>query len=179
MPPDDLVREIRNRLNTAPESFARGRGRGRGAGPRPPPRRPPRPDGPPPPRMGGLAARRVSRRVSFSSRARRSGSSWPCRGRRSDNWVRHSRSSEYCSSGLATVAAVLIFRPVRGRLRSLEDAARQVGAGDLTARAREDGGDEVAALAQAFNQMTHDLQRAAELQAADRTRRLSQTCRTS
>ena len=59
------------------------------------------------------------------------------------------------------------------RLRSLEDAARKVGAGDLTARAREDGGDEVAALARAFNQMTHDLQqRAAQLQAADRTRRL-------
>ena len=72
-----------------------------------------------------------------------------------------------------TVAALLIFGPVRPRLRSLEDAARKVGAGDLTARAREDGGDEVAALARAFNQMTHDLQqRAAQLQAADRTRRL-------
>jgi signal transduction histidine kinase len=72
-----------------------------------------------------------------------------------------------------TVAALLIFGPVRPRLRSLEDAARQVGSGDLTARAREDGGDEVAALARAFNQMTHDLQqRAAQLQAADRTRRL-------
>ena len=72
-----------------------------------------------------------------------------------------------------TVAALLIFGPVRPRLRSLEDAARKVGAGDLTARAREDGGDEVAALARAFNQMTHDLQqRAEQLQAADRTRRL-------
>ncbi len=72
-----------------------------------------------------------------------------------------------------TAAALLIFGPVRPRLRSLEDAARKVGAGDLSARAREDGGDEVAALAQAFNQMTHDLQqRAAQLQAADRTRRL-------
>jgi two-component system OmpR family sensor kinase len=72
-----------------------------------------------------------------------------------------------------TTAAVLIFGPVRRRLRSLEDATRQVGAGDLTARAREDGGDEVAALARAFNQMTHDLQaRAAQLQAADRARRL-------
>lgn len=70
-------------------------------------------------------------------------------------------------------AALLIFGPVRPRLRSLEDAARKVGAGDLTARAREDGGDEVAALAHAFNQMTHDLQqRAEQLQAADRTRRL-------
>ena len=72
-----------------------------------------------------------------------------------------------------TIAAILIFGPVRGRLRSLEDAARQVGGGDLTARAREDGGDEVAALARAFNQMTQDLHaRAQQLQAADRTRRL-------
>ena len=73
-----------------------------------------------------------------------------------------------------TAAALLIFGPVRRRLRSLEDAARQVGAGDLGARAREDGGDEVAALARAFNQMTRDLQASAheQLQAADRTRRL-------
>jgi len=72
-----------------------------------------------------------------------------------------------------TAAAMLIFGPVRRRLRSLEDAARQVGAGDLGARAREDGGDEVAALARAFNQMTRDLQaRAQQLQDADRTRRL-------
>jgi two-component system sensor histidine kinase BaeS len=72
-----------------------------------------------------------------------------------------------------TIAALLIFGPVRGRLKSLEDAARQVGRGDLTARAREDGGDEVATLARAFNQMTQDLYaRAQQLQAADRTRRL-------
>jgi signal transduction histidine kinase len=72
-----------------------------------------------------------------------------------------------------TSAALLIFGPVRGRLHSLEEAARKVGAGDLTARAREDGGDEVATLAHAFNQMTADLAtRAAELQAADQTRRL-------
>jgi signal transduction histidine kinase len=48
-----------------------------------------------------------------------------------------------------------------------------VGSGDLTAQAREDGGDEVAGLAQTFNQMTRDLgARAAQLQAADRQRRL-------
>jgi signal transduction histidine kinase len=77
-------------------------------------------------------------------------------------------------AGLGTTsAAFLIFAPVRRRLRSLEDAARKVGAGDLSARAREDGSDEVAALAQSFNQMTADLAaRAADLQAADRTRRL-------
>ena len=72
-----------------------------------------------------------------------------------------------------TLAAVVIFRPVRRRLRSLEDSARQVGRGDLSARAREDGGDEVAALARTFNQMTQDLHaRAQQLEASDRARRL-------
>jgi signal transduction histidine kinase len=167
MPPDDMVREIRNRLNRAPESFARGRGRG--AGPRPP-----RPDGPPLPRMGVPAGRRggppgvivvdgtpVGVVVGMPRSAlRQLGPTLALVG--------------ILLVGIGTtVAAVLIFGPVRGRLRSLEDAARKVGAGDLTARAREDGGDEVAALAHAFNQMTLDLQqRAVELQAADRTRRL-------
>jgi signal transduction histidine kinase len=72
-----------------------------------------------------------------------------------------------------TSAAMLIFGPVRGRLRSLEDAARKVGGGDLNARAREDGGDEVAELARAFNQMTNDLAvRAQQLESADRQRRM-------
>lgn len=72
-----------------------------------------------------------------------------------------------------TSAALLIFGPVRRRLGSLEDAARKVGGGDLTARARQDGGDEVAALAQTFNQMTRDLgARADQLQSTDRQRRL-------
>ena len=72
-----------------------------------------------------------------------------------------------------TSAALLIFGPVRGRLKSLETAARQVGGGDLAARAREDGGDEVAELATAFNQMTSDLAaRADQLQASDRQRRI-------
>jgi len=72
-----------------------------------------------------------------------------------------------------TSAALLIFGPVRRRLGSLEETARKVGAGDLTARAREDGGDEVAALAHTFNQMTTDLAaRAEQLQAVDRQRRM-------
>jgi signal transduction histidine kinase len=72
-----------------------------------------------------------------------------------------------------TSAALLIFGPVRRRLGSLEGTARKVGAGDLTARAREDGGDEVAALAHTFNQMTSVLAaRAEQLQAADRQRRM-------
>jgi signal transduction histidine kinase len=76
-------------------------------------------------------------------------------------------------AGATALASFLIFGPVRRRLRSLEDAAVRVGAGDLAARAREDGGDEVAALAAAFNRMARDLEvRAQELHAADRARRL-------
>jgi len=72
-----------------------------------------------------------------------------------------------------TSAAMLIFGPVRDRLRSLEEAAHKVGGGDLAARAREDGGDEVAELARAFNQMTTDLaMRAQQLESADRQRRM-------
>jgi signal transduction histidine kinase len=47
----------------------------------------------------------------------------------------------------------------------VEDAARRLGTGDLTARAPASGGDEVAAVATAFNQM------ADALAAADRSRR--------
>src|SRR5947207_3973188 len=72
-----------------------------------------------------------------------------------------------------TSAALLIFGPVRRRLGSLEEAARKFGGGDLTARASEDGGDEVAAVAHTFNQMTKDLAaRAEQLQAADQQRRM-------
>ena len=169
-PPEDFVREVRNRLNNIPEPFMRGPGgRGRGAGPRMP-----RPEGaPPPPRMGGFGGRRgLASGVVFVN------------GEPAGVVVGVPRSTfrqlgpTLTLVGVllvalgTTAAAVLIFKPVRGRLRSLEDAARKVGAGDLTARAREDGGDEVAALAHAFNQMTGDLhQRAQQLQAADRMRR--------
>lgn len=72
----------------------------------------------------------------------------------------------------ATLAAVVIFGPTRKRLRTVEDAARRLGSGDLTARAPEQGGDEVAAVASAFNVMANDLAARAEaLAAADRTRR--------
>jgi signal transduction histidine kinase len=76
-------------------------------------------------------------------------------------------------AGATALASFLIFGPVRRRLRTLENAAVKVGSGDLAARAREDGGDEVAGLAAAFNRMARDLEvRAQELQAADRARRL-------
>ena len=74
------------------------------------------------------------------------------------------------SAGLLVVGTVLssslIFRPAHRRLQELAAAALKLGAGDMTIRAREDGGDEVASVAHAFNQM------AAELAASDRTRRL-------
>jgi two-component system sensor histidine kinase BaeS len=73
--------------------------------------------------------------------------------------------------GTATMA-FFVFRPVRRRLRLLEDAAAAVGAGDSSARAPEAGGDEVAALARRFNRMAADLEaRVNDLQLADRSRR--------
>jgi two-component system sensor histidine kinase BaeS len=70
------------------------------------------------------------------------------------------------------VAALAIFGPARRRLRAVEDAARRLGAGDLTARAPDRGRDEVAAVAGAFNAMAEDLAARAEaLAASDRARR--------
>ena len=81
-------------------------------------------------------------------------------------------------SGLALLAigalltAALIFRPAHKRLRSLEEAARALGEGRTDVRASEAGGDEVAALARAFNRMAADLDtRAAALAASDEARR--------
>jgi signal transduction histidine kinase len=72
----------------------------------------------------------------------------------------------------AFAAALLIFGPVRRRLRQLEDAAAQIGAGDTKARAPDHGGDEVAALARSFNRMAADLEaRANALAASDQARR--------
>ena len=81
-------------------------------------------------------------------------------------------------SGLALLAigavltAALIFRPAHKRLRSLEQAARALGEGRPDVRASEAGGDEVAALARAFNRMAADLEtRATALAASDEARR--------
>jgi signal transduction histidine kinase len=68
--------------------------------------------------------------------------------------------------------SLLIFGPARRRLRSLETAARSFGAGDLSARAPARGGDEIAAVASAFNAMADDLgARATALAESDRVRR--------
>lgn len=70
------------------------------------------------------------------------------------------------------LAALVIFRPAQARLRALEDAARRFGEGDLSARAPALGGDEVSAVAEAFNRMAGDLAaRQAQLVEADRARR--------
>jgi signal transduction histidine kinase len=72
----------------------------------------------------------------------------------------------------ALLATIVIFGPARRRLRAVEEAARRLGAGDLTARAPSDGRDEVAAVATAFNAMAVDLANRAEaLAASDRARR--------
>lgn len=72
----------------------------------------------------------------------------------------------------SAVASLAIFRPARHRLHDLEKVAQAIGEGDVSARAAETGGDEVTALARAFNRMAGDLEtrtRAVEL--SDRTRR--------
>jgi two-component system, OmpR family, sensor kinase len=74
--------------------------------------------------------------------------------------------------GVGALASVLIFRPASRRLQELADTARRLGAGDTTARAPDTGGDEIAGVARAFNQMAGDLvQRAEALQTSDRVRR--------
>jgi signal transduction histidine kinase len=70
------------------------------------------------------------------------------------------------------VAAALIVGPARRRLRDLETAAARLGSGDLSARASDVGGDEVARLARAFNRMAADLAARDEaLKTSDRLRR--------
>lgn len=72
----------------------------------------------------------------------------------------------------ALLATLIVFGPARRRLRAVEHAAHRFGAGDLTARAPDHGGDEVAEVATAFNSMADDLEaRADALAASDRVRR--------
>ena len=73
--------------------------------------------------------------------------------------------------GTALIALV-VFGPVRRRLKDVQSATERLGTGDLSARAPEHGGDEVASLARSFNQMADELaSRARALEASDRTRR--------
>jgi two-component system OmpR family sensor kinase len=71
-----------------------------------------------------------------------------------------------------TIAALFIFAPARRRLKALEAAAERLGAGDLAARAPEEGGDEIANVAGAFNRMAQDIaMRDDALRTVDRLRR--------
>ncbi len=54
--------------------------------------------------------------------------------------------------GLAALLAWVAFSPAHRRLRALEAAAGRLGDGDLTARAPEDGADEISRVSAAFNQ---------------------------
>ena len=74
---------------------------------------------------------------------------------------------------LATVAAaVFIFEPSRRRLKSLQEASRRLGAGDLSARVIVTGSDEVADVAATFNSMAAGLgARDEALKTAERLRK--------
>jgi signal transduction histidine kinase len=70
------------------------------------------------------------------------------------------------------VAAILVFAPARRRLQALEQTAERFGRGDPQARAPEEGGDEIARVAQAFNRMARELSARDEaLRTSDRLRR--------
>jgi signal transduction histidine kinase len=68
--------------------------------------------------------------------------------------------------------AFVVFGPTRRRLRQVQAATERLGAGDVAARAPEDGGDEVAAVARSFNRMAEELTtRARALEVSDKARR--------
>ena len=66
---------------------------------------------------------------------------------------------------VAGLLAWLAFRPAHRRLRALEAAATRLGQGDLSARAPEDGADEISRVSRAFNltaqALTEQIHRAA------------------
>ncbi len=72
----------------------------------------------------------------------------------------------------AVLTSALVVGPPRRRLRRLEQAVQQIGAGSLSARAPVQGRDEIAAVAAAVNHMADDLAaRAGALASSDRLRR--------
>jgi HAMP domain-containing protein len=72
----------------------------------------------------------------------------------------------------SVLIALFVFGPARRRLKEVQSATERFGAGDLSTRVPERGGDEVASLARSFNRMADELARRAQaLEAADRARR--------
>ena len=63
---------------------------------------------------------------------------------------------------IAALLAWIAFAPAHRRLQALERAATRLGRGDLTARAPEDGADEISRVSRAFNQTAEAL--AAQIQ---------------
>jgi HAMP domain-containing protein len=71
-----------------------------------------------------------------------------------------------------TLIAFVVFGPARRRLKAVQAATDRLGAGDLDARAPEQGGDEVTAVARSFNRMAEELSsRTRALETADTARR--------
>ena len=71
-----------------------------------------------------------------------------------------------------TLIALLVFGPARRRLRQMQETTERLTAGDSSARAPEEGGDEIAAVARSFNRMADQLlERARALEASDQARR--------
>lgn len=69
------------------------------------------------------------------------------------------------AGGMAAVLGTFLSSRVTDRIRRLQSAAQQIEGGDLGARAAVGGRDELAGLAQAFNQMATQLESAAARQA--------------
>jgi signal transduction histidine kinase len=63
------------------------------------------------------------------------------------------------SASTALVAALLLGHSIARRIRSLENAAARLAAGELTARAANDGPREVARLGASFNEMATNIER--------------------
>lgn len=74
--------------------------------------------------------------------------------------------------GGSVTLSLVVMRPVRRRITALQEAARRLGDGDLTARAPVVGADEITQLSRTFNVMADDLSaRASALETSDRLRR--------
>ncbi|GAB4304645.1 MAG: hypothetical protein Kow0097_01850 [Candidatus Bipolaricaulota bacterium] len=63
-------------------------------------------------------------------------------------------------AGVALILALLLVRHFTGPLRNLAGAAHRIAAGDLSARVKETGQDELGRLARSFNAMAESLERA-------------------